>query len=692
MKDTPSDSGKTEVLGGKTQWTHPAVLAAACALIIGVFGWSTESGLLESACSRAEESYYNLLVQGFRAGQLNLKREAPPGLAHLADPYDPIANSDYRLSDSYPLHDLSYYRGKLYLYFGVTPALLLFWPYTVLTGDYLLHKDAVVFFCAVGFLVSVGLLRALWQRYFAEVGFGVVVAGTVALGLATFTPVILPRSNVYEVPISCGYALTMLALAGIWRALHEPWRRGWWLAAASLVYGLALGARPSFLLGAVILLVPVVQAWREGRRIGAPLMAATGPLVLVGLGLMVYNALRFGNPLEFGLHYQLSGSRADTQQHFSLRYLWFNFWVFFLAPARWSSCFPFVHDIAVPSLPAGYIEAEHPFGVLTNIPLVWLAVAVPLAWRSRSAEVRSILGGYAAVVALLFGICALTICLHNSACVRYEGEFAHPLVLLAVIGILGLERALASRPVWRRAARWGWGLLLAFSVVFNLLASVDRHAEAHSELGIVLFHKGQLDEAITEFHRALEIRPNDVIAHGELGIALSRKGQLDEAIAQLTEVVRLLPDDANAHADLGMALGQQGRSREASACYRQALRLKPDLAEALNNLAWILATDEATSNRNGAEAVRLAERACRSTHYENPIFVGTLGAAYAEAGRFDEAAAMAEKAQKLWLSRGEPNPAETNKNLIHLYNAHQAYHETRKGKGVRKGVHPDNLQ
>ena len=84
-------------------------------------------------------------------------------------------------------------------------------------------------------------------------------------------------------------------------------------------------------------------------------------------------------------------------QFFSLRYLWFNFRVYFLEPAHWSGRFPFVHDITVPPLPAGHGAVEHPFGVLTNIPLVWLALAVPLAWRGRSADARSslvrVLGG-----------------------------------------------------------------------------------------------------------------------------------------------------------------------------------------------------------------------------------------------------------------------------------------------------------
>src|SRR5690242_16165287 len=88
----------------------------------------------------AQAACYNLLVDGFRAGQLSPKLDAPPGLPALADPYDPGANSVFR-GDSFTgtgrLHDLSYYRGRLYLYFGVAPALLLFWPYEMVTGHYL---------------------------------------------------------------------------------------------------------------------------------------------------------------------------------------------------------------------------------------------------------------------------------------------------------------------------------------------------------------------------------------------------------------------------------------------------------------------------------------------------------------------------------------------------------------------------
>ncbi|MGO9244079.1 MAG: tetratricopeptide repeat protein [Verrucomicrobiia bacterium] len=576
-------------------------LAVACALVIGVYAHVVQPGMFERGHPNAADDYYNLLVQGFRAGQLSLKKEVPPGLAQLPDPYDPSAHA------SYPeVGDTSYYKGKLYLYFGVTPALVLFWPYVALTGRYLPQNDAVVIFCVVGFLVSVGLLCALWRRYFSKVSVWVVLAGALALGLATGVPVMLPRSSVYEVAISCGYMLTMLSLGAIWCALHEPERRCWWLAAASAAYGLAVGARPTLLLGAVILLVPVIQASREGRRVWTLLVAAIGPFTFIGLGLMLYNALRFGSPLEFGIRYQLAGERQVTRQFFNLQYLWFNFRVYFLEPVRWSSRFPFVGEIALPPVPAGHGAVETPFGVLTNIPLVWLALAAPLAGRGWSRQTALVLRWFVTAVALLFGTCVLPALFFISTTIRYEVEFLPALVLLAVVGILSLERALGSQSLRLCAMRWGWGLLLAFSVVFNLLASAKRCAEAHNNWGITLQGLGQVQEAMEQYEQALRISPDYASAHNNLGAALMKQGKVQEAISHYDQALRLKPDDAEAHNNLGAALRRRGMVQEAIGHYEQAVRLKPDFAEAQFN--WGVALEQLGRT---PEAIQHYEQALR---------------------------------------------------------------------------------
>jgi tetratricopeptide (TPR) repeat protein len=614
------------------------MLVGVCALVVGIYEYMAQSGAWESAGHSAADDYYNLLVQGFRAGQLSLKKEVPVGLTQLADPYDPAVNTPYQFAP-YGMLDLSYYKGKLYLYWGVAPALILFWPFVALTGIYLLDSQAVTIFCAIGFLASVGLLCAVWRRYFAQVSVGVVAACALALGLATGLPVLLARSHVYEVPVSSGYMLTMLALGAIWCAIHEPERSCRWLAAASVAYGLVIASRPSLLFGAVILLLPVAQALRERRRVWTLWLAAVVPIALLGLGLMLYNSRRFDSPFEFGLRYQLAP--FHPKQYFSLRYLWFNFRVYFLAPARWSGHFPFVHNIAAPPLPAGYGSLQTPFGVLTNVPLVWLALAVPWAWRRRSAQEASALRWFVAAVALLFGICAVTLILYLYASWRYEVDFLPALLLLAVVGILALERALADRPGWRRAARWGWGVTLVFSVVFNLLASVKYYAEGHYEVGSALLQQGRVQEAIDQYEQALRIMPDYGEPHNNLGIALLRLGRIDEGIEHFEQALQINPDYAEAHYNLGVALAQTGKTDEAIAHYERALRIKPDYAEAHNGL--------------GAALLRTGNVQMAMAHYEaalgiNPDYAEAhynLGIALAQAGRLPEAMQQWEQVLRL---------------------------------------------
>jgi len=594
--------------------TARAALGAVCVLVIGIFWACAHSGLIELLAGASNRSDYNLLVEGFQDGHLGLRKAVPSGLAQLAEPYDPAANHPYRIPPTLA-DDLSYYRGRFYLYFGATPALLLFWPWASLTGHYLLHRSAVALFCTVGYLATVGILRAVWRRYFPEVSPWVAAASALALGLATSAPILLQRSEVYEVSISCAYALTMLALAAIWLALHRPRERGRWLAAASLALGLAVGARPPVLFSSLILLVPVAAAWEE-RRTQGPLSdgsrsgllrllaAAAVPLALCGAGLATYNYLRFGSPFEFGQHYQLSGIRQDSIQHFSPAFLGFNFRIYFLEPMPWHPAFPFFTNIVPPPMPPGHGIVEQPFspfGVLSNIPLVWLALAAPLAVSGRS-----LLRWFLSATAALFAVPAAVTCLFFGTCSRYEMEFLPALVLLAVAGIFGLEGRCAGRPVLRRAARVLWIALLAYSTAFNLLASCERYALEHAYYGHSLYDLNRIPEALSELKSAVNMDSGNADAHEDFGVALARSGRLPEAMAEFRATLQLQPWRADAHDNLGNGFVQMGQSSDAIAEFRDSLRLRPNSAATHYNLA--IALQEAGRPADAADEYREAVR------------------------------------------------------------------------------------
>jgi Flp pilus assembly protein TadD len=131
--------------------------------------------------------------------------------------------------------------------------------------------------------------------------------------------------------------------------------------------------------------------------------------------------------------------------------------------------------------------------------------------------------------------------------------------------------------------------------------------------------------------------------------------------------------------ELAGLLHQLGKERDAVAEYHRAIAAQPASFEALNNLAWILATSSDVSVRNGAEAVGLAQKACEQTQNKDPITMGTLAAAYAEAGRFPDAIATAEKAANLAAAAGNAQFASVNRQLLQLYRAGRPYHEKPRG-------------
>jgi Flp pilus assembly protein TadD len=73
-----------------------------------------------------------------------------------------------------------------------------------------------------------------------------------------------------------------------------------------------------------------------------------------------------------------------------------------------------------------------------------------------------------------------------------------------------------------------------------------------------------LDEAISQYSRALELKTNYPEAHNNLGAALAQQGKLNEAIIQFENALRLKPDYAQARANLGTAMQMVGKTNEAT--------------------------------------------------------------------------------------------------------------------------------
>ena len=193
------------------------------------------------------------------------------------------------------------------------------------------------------------------------------------------------------------------------------------------------------------------------------------------------------------------------------------------------------------------------------------------------------------------------------------------------------------------------------------------HVEAHSNLGSVLSAQGKFDEAIKHFRQALQVKPNFAEVHYNLGLALKSQDKLDEAIKHFRQALQVKPDLAEAHNNLGLALTMTGKLDVAIEHFREAVRLKPDYLVPLNRMARILAMHPDPKLRDPGQAIELAKRAAELTGHKDAAILETLAAAYAAAGKFDQAVKTAEAALSLATAAQADELANHIRKKIQIY-------------------------
>ena len=178
-------------------------------------------------------------------------------------------------------------------------------------------------------------------------------------------------------------------------------------------------------------------------------------------------------------------------------------------------------------------------------------------------------------------------------------------------------------------------------------------AAAHNNLAITLENMGQLEEATAAYAEGVRLEPQNAESRCNWAAALAKSGHTAEAIEQFRIALQLKPQLAEAHFGLASAYAQAGRARDAVAELDALLRARPDSPAVEMALAWLLATADDARIRDGGRALQLAEDADRRTEHDDPDALNALAAAYAETGRFSEAAATAERALAAAQRKGQ---------------------------------------
>lgn len=174
------------------------------------------------------------------------------------------------------------------------------------------------------------------------------------------------------------------------------------------------------------------------------------------------------------------------------------------------------------------------------------------------------------------------------------------------------------------------------------------HPQAHNLLGILHMQAGRVQAAVTHLRRAVALSPQESAFQNNLGNALRAAGDAAGARAAWQTSVRLDPSSADGWCNLGVAAMEGGDMPTAVAHWQTALRHAPRHVEALNLLSVHLSQTGAWTEAIAKWRVALSEQPShRGVRQNLAAALRQQGGAQLEAGRIEDARALAEEAVAL---------------------------------------------
>jgi len=441
--------------------------AVVACLILVYYVWLISLGTWRDWVSTTE--YYDKLANAFLQGQVALLDQPKQALLELQDPY----SIEQREGIPY-LWDSSLYNGKYYLYWGPAPALVIL-PLKLATHAVVGDQYLTFGFLCGAFLFASLIAARLWIE-FPSLPPWTMVPALLALGLTNPLPWLLARPAIYEAAIVAGQ---FFLLGGIYFAFFK--RHGSLLSSrdafvASTCWAFALASRATLLPALLFLLAVWLFKWRQGstgesqRGSPASALALALPFAVGLIAMGWYNYARFGNVLEFGHRFQLTGMNLhQVYRHiFSFSNLLPNLYNYSYNPMRWLSVFPYAKAkwgafFTLPFLRPGnpLYYSEQVSGILRTSPFLLFALIPVLdglqtlarsiregngfnrTLASMLADLRWLSAAQFTVAAILLFFPTL---LFIVCTMRYEADVVPILALLSAIGFwLGFERLHSMR-------------------------------------------------------------------------------------------------------------------------------------------------------------------------------------------------------------------------------------------------------
>jgi tetratricopeptide (TPR) repeat protein len=213
------------------------------------------------------------------------------------------------------------------------------------------------------------------------------------------------------------------------------------------------------------------------------------------------------------------------------------------------------------------------------------------------------------------------------------------------------------------------------------------NAKSMYNIGNVEYVRGNFEAALPWLDRSLAQDATNSRGHYYRGLCLVKLKRADEAGPEYRKAIEQESDKAyvfRIRVSLADLLVTQGRAAEAMQEYREALKpvlgnqVKADPRAAICHLAWLNATSPDPAVRLSDEAMRLGQALVKLDEGPSrgaylPISLDVLAAAYASAGKFEQAIATGTRALEIAEMAGKPALASKIRERLDLYRAGTAY-------------------
>lgn len=186
------------------------------------------------------------------------------------------------------------------------------------------------------------------------------------------------------------------------------------------------------------------------------------------------------------------------------------------------------------------------------------------------------------------------------------------------------------------------------------------------------------EKALDDCESALRANPKQGFAYALEGWICMRKKDYPGALKNTDRYVELTPRLNLAYTARAFVHSRMHDSAAAIEDCKRAIAVNPNSSLGYNSLAWIYATWPEDGVRDGAKAMELAKKACEISKWRVPQCIGTLAAAEAEMGRFDDAVKHETQAEAMF--GGEYIDDETAQALhdsMECYKQGKPYRDTR---------------